>query len=428
VTVDMLDGDAQFYIINAGTDQEERFRRVTGPLGRWDKDGLQPWSASLAATGAFDILPAMVNSILVPECGKSYHPECADHDWRDRCPQCRCRECTPCLARYLRDRHVAESHRRKDEGTRVHIIVGHWASTGVWLVPDEDIVPYVESFKRFVDEYGLRPDDFELLEARIINRKHGYAGTLDTAIWFVRGRSKAMDDVLDRLTPDGQPRVQRALILVDYKSREKPDRAIFLDMPLQLAAYRNGEVLRLKDGTEIPMIAVHAAAIIQIRPDETSLELVLAEAEEFEVFLKLLGADAWALERGKRAIGARTWSYAPSVVKERERDRRRAKAAAKRGQPMPEETLAEPPGGTKRGVTVDGAVVFSQPIAPQPEIVAVVQAPPDDSPEARGARAAAAARGAHARTGHILRDLRDSHAGGGRPARVPAGQDEEPPF
>lgn len=420
---DMLDGDAQFYIINAGTDQEERFRRVTGPLGRWDKDGLLPWAGGLAAKGAFDILPALVNSILVPECGRSYHPECDDHDWRVKCAQCRCRECTPCLTRYLRDRHVAESRRRTDEGTRVHVIVGHWASTGVWLAPDEDIVPYVDSAKRFFEEYGIQPEDFELFEARIINRKHGYAGTLDTAIWFTRGRSKAMDDILDRLTQDGQPRVQRALILVDYKSREKPDRAIFLDMPLQLAAYRNGEVLRLKDGTEVPMVTVHAAAIVQIRPEETSLELVLAEQPEFDTFLKLLAADGWALERGKKAIGARTWSYAPSVAKLRAADQRRAKAAAKRTQPMPEETLG---GGVKLGVTTSGAVVFSQPItSPEPLIEATIEAPPDDSPAARGARAAAAARGSYARNGHILESLRDSHAPKSAAIRT---QSDEPPF
>lgn len=408
-----LDGDKTHYVITNDDGTVERFRRVTGPLGRWDKDGLLPWSGGLAATGAFEILPELVASILLPECNRSYHPDCTDHDWRVKCELCRCRKCTPCLTRYLRDRHVAESNRRTDEGTRVHILVGHWASTGVWLEPEADIVPYIDSFKRFVAEYGIQPSDFELFEARIVNRKHGYAGTLDTAIWFVRGRSKAMDDILDRLTKDGEPRVQRALILVDYKSREKPDRAIFLDMPLQLAAYRNGEVLRLKDGTEIPMIAVHAAAIVQIRPDETALELVLAEEPEFQTFLKLLAADEWALERGKKAIGARTWSYAPSVQKLRAADQRRAKAATKREQPMPEQTLGEP-GGQKPDIRTDGAVVIN----------ATIEAPAVDTAAARGARAAAAARGGYARTGHILEGLRDSHA---RPTPAQA-QADEPPF
>lgn len=415
----MLDGDKQYYIINAGTDREERFRRVTGPLGRWDKDGLIPWAGGLAGKGAFDELPSLVNAMLEPECGRTYGRCATEHDWNVKCPDCRCRVCRPCLVRWMRDRHEAESHRRSDEGTRVHILVGHWASTGVWLVPDPDIAVYVESFKRWVAAFGLQPSDFELLEARVLNRTHRYAGTLDAALWLTRGRSKEMDDELDRLTQDGQPRVQKALVLIDYKSRENEGRQLYLEQPLQLAGYRYGETLRLKDGTEIPMVAVDACAIVQIRPDGTSFELVLAEEPEFATFLSLLAADEWALERGKRAIGARTFKYAPSIVKMRAADSRRVRSEAKRN-PVPEETLGEPaqsPGGVKLDIRTDGAVV----------IEATIEAPPDDSSAARGARAAAAARGAHARTGHILRELRDSHAGVPQ-GRERASQPEEPPF
>lgn len=410
----VLDGDAEFYVINAGTDQEERFRRVTGPLGRWDKDGLKPWASGLAAKGAFDELPALVNAMLEPDCGRTYSRCGTEHDWNVKCPDCRCRVCRPCVVRYLRDRHEAESHRRTDEGTRVHITANHWATTGVWLQPDEDIRVYVESFKRWVAEFGLTPRDFELLEARVLNRTHMYAGTLDAAFWLTRGRSKLMDDELDRLTPDGQPRVQRALVLADYKSREKEDRRLFMDQPLQLAGYRNGEALRLKDGTEVPMLQVDACAIIQIRPDKTEFELVLAEEPEFAAFLNLLAADQWALERGKRAIGAHTFKYAPSVVKARAADSRRAKAAAKR-QPMPEETLGGP---VRLEVATDGVVVFDTSL---PVIEVTVEAGP--TPAERGARAAAAARGGYARTGHIMEALRDSHAPGAR-----AAQPDEPPF
>lgn len=363
--------DGRYYVVNPGTPQEERFRSVTAALGRWDKDGLLPWAATLAAKGAFDELPALVGASMLDDCGRTYGRCKIDHPWNEPCPDCRCKKCEACLVRWMRDRHVAESHRRSDEGTRVHHMVRDWVATGRWSIPESDIEVYVKSFRAFVVEYGLTAQDWELYEARVLNRAHMYAGTLDAIVHFHRGRSKATDDLLDRLTRDGQPRVQHALLLIDYKTREKEERAIFLDMPLQLAGYRFAEVVRLKSEQELPMPKVDGAAIVQIRPDVTSLELVLAEEPEFAAFLSLLGADEWALERGKRAVGARTHSYAPSVVRERARDARRAR-----------KTLAQ---DVALGLTDSELVEVS-------EAAAKLKDKQDNSPQARGARAAAAAR------------------------------------
>lgn len=324
--------DGRFYVLFAGTDREERFRSVTAPLGRWDKDGLLPWAGLLAGRAAFDDLGALIAAITTPDCGRTYYPGCDLHGWDVSCPDCRCKKCEPCMVRWMRDRHVAEGNRRKDEGTRVHTIVDHWATTGVWLVPEEDIKPYIDSFREFVKEYGLRSEDYELLEARVINRLHGYAGTLDAAFHVFRDRSKAAFDLLDRITGDSPVRLDHALILADYKSREKPERAVFLDQPLQLAGYRYAETIILKDGTEIPMFAVDATAVIQIRPDKTTVELMLAEQPEFETFLALLEADEWALDRGKKAIGARTFKYGEPVKKLRERESRQRRALEKKAE------------------------------------------------------------------------------------------------
>lgn len=322
--------DGRFYVLFAGTEHEERFRSVTAPLGRWEKDGLQVWAALLAGRGAFDELGALIAATTIEDCGRTYHPGCDLHGWDVSCPDCRCKRCEPCMVRWMRDRHMAESKRRTDEGTRIHEIVNHWAATGLWLVPGDDIKVYIESFRKFVKKYGIKPGDYWLLEARVINRLHGYAGTLDAALTVFRDRSQAAADLLDRITGEAETRLDSALILVDYKSREKPERAIFLDQPLQLAGYRFGETLVLKSGEEIPMFAVDATAIIQIRPDETTFELVLAEQPEFEVFLALLEADEWAMDRGKRAIGARTFKYGETVKKLRERESRQRRALAKK--------------------------------------------------------------------------------------------------
>lgn len=387
--------DGRYYIYRPGQPDERRLRSVTAPLGRWEKDGLKIWSALLAGQAAFDELPSLVAALALNECGRSWHPACQTHGWDVSCPECRCKRCEPCLLRWMRDRHLAESSRRSDEGSRVHEVVGHWAATGVWLTPDEAIAPYIKTFREFVREYGLKPQDWELLEARVVNLAYGYAGTLDAAIHIYRDRSKAAYDLLDRLTPEGGQRLDHALLLVDYKSREKPGRQLYLDQPLQLAGYRFAELLVLKDGTELPMFQVDGCAIIQIRPDATTMELVLAEEPELATFISLLQADEWALERGKAAIGARTFSYNESVKKLRERDSRQRRAAEKRAASGTEAKAAgETPKSSGTATETTEA------------------ATPGLTPEERGKRAAAATgRPAAA----ALTDLAASH---GRPTVV----------
>ncbi len=385
--------DGRFYVFGEGTDHEERFRSVTAAIGRWDKEGLIPWAAKLSADAAFDDLPRLVAALMEPECGRSYHANCTDHEWDVRCPQCRCERCQPCTVRWMRDRHAAESHRRSDEGTRVHHIAEHWVTTGVWLPSDPDIAVYVDSLKRFVAEHGLQPGDWEMASATVINRAFGYAGTLDAIVHIRREQSQTSADLLDRLTPDGADRLDHALVLIDYKSREKTDRAVFFDMPLQLAGYRFAEVVRLRDGSELPMPQVDATAIVQIRPDQAALHLLLAEEPEFAAFVSLLAADGWALERGKRAIGARTFSYAPSVVKLRAADQRRAAAAAKRAQKQ-DDTGESSPGSTE-----------------------TTSEPPPLSAQERGARAAKAALSAKEATNDVWGDLATTH---GKPVKTKA--------
>lgn len=372
--------DGRYYVLKQGTPQEERFRSVTAPLGRWDKDELKGWAAWLAARGAFDELTALIAATTIEDCGRTYSPACDIHGWDVQCPDCRCKKCEPCMVRWMRDRHFAESKRRMDEGSRFHELVDHWLRTGNWLTPDKDIEVYVESFKRWVELVGLKPDDYELLEARVINRTYHYAGTLDAAFWIFRDRSQEAADILDRLTKDGEPRLDRALILADYKTREKADRALYLEQPLQLAAYRFAETLVLPDGTELPLFAVDACAIVQVRPDQTSLELVLAEEPEFDAYLALHVADEWAIERGKTAIGARTFKFAPSVVKLRAADARKRRAEQKRREREAEITASANGSGAATEAPAAAAVPAPRPPAD------------DDSPAARGARAAAAAR------------------------------------
>jgi hypothetical protein len=423
--------DGRFYIFNEGTDREERFRSVTAPLGRWDKDGLVAWSGTLAAKAALENLPTLVRALLTPECGRSYST-CKDHDWQVKCELCRCEKCPPCVVRFLRDRHVAESSRRSDEGGRVHAVISHWSKTGFWMPVDEDIKVYVDAIQRFIADHNLKPEDWEMAEATVINREYGYAGTLDAIVHFRREQSQASADLLDRLTKDGQERREHALGMVDYKSREKAERAIFLDMPLQLAGYRFAPVLRLADGTELPMPQVDFAAIIQIRPDLAQMCLVLAEEPEFAAFLNLLGADQWALKRGKEAIAANTFSYAPSVARARANDAARRRAAAK-----------------KEAALAAASEWVEPPVASEPQAPSTPPAAPGTGSAAeKGARAARAATATRAAGGPLAWvDLAQAHAptrasgqrqrgtGGRKVTTIEASvlgsagaQSEEPPF
>jgi hypothetical protein len=135
---------------------------------------------------------------------------------------------------------------------------------------------------------------------------------------------------------------------------------------------------------------VDATAIIQVRPDRTTVELLLAEEPEFATFLSILAGDEWMQDRGKRAVGARTHSYAPSVVKLRAADSRRKAAAAKAA------------GGGAPEVTPVSTPVDS-----------VVENP---TPAERGARAAAAAKRGDA--GQVWGSLSNQHEGSSRGKRV----------
>jgi hypothetical protein len=77
----------------------------------------------------------------------------------------------------------------------------------------------------------------------------------------------------------------------------------------------------LVDGTELPSGVAYRD--VQLAGQDQFIP-ILAEEPEFETFLRLLGSDGWALERGKRAIEANTFKYAESVTKLRQADQRRA--------------------------------------------------------------------------------------------------------
>jgi hypothetical protein len=65
--------------------------------------------------------------------------------------------CRLCVQKWIADRHVRETARRADEGTRVHDVAEWWSYHGEIKDHDADIAPYVKSFQEFVADYGVTP-------------------------------------------------------------------------------------------------------------------------------------------------------------------------------------------------------------------------------------------------------------------------------
>lgn len=150
-------------------------------------------------------------------------------------------------------------------GTDVHRTMHHLALGLPLPTVGEAAGPYVEALLVWWGDHEPEP---LLAEATVLNRAHGYAGTLD-AIWRVDGRA----------------------LLIDAKTSafRGPEEG------LQLAAYRYAEVVCLPDGTEEPMPKVDACAVLAIAPD--GCELVEVEA----------GAEAWAAYRAALILASWLW-------------------------------------------------------------------------------------------------------------------------
>ena len=285
---------------------DERFLSVTSAISSVAKDALKFWSALLAARGAFARLPELVSSMLIRPCGNSYN-RCYEKHGRDNtCERCPCLRCQACMHKWLAYRHFEESHRRSEEGTELHAVVNQWVLAGADTPfpithRQPEIVPYLKSFARMVQEYGFGPDCFEFVNLTVINRKHNYAGTADVGLNLMKATGPKAQELLKRLPPfDGR-------VLGDWKTREGEGKKLYPDQPLQLAAYQRGEVVRLPDGREFVMQPYQYCVVIQLRPDGYDIEPVVTDDRAFAAFLNALQLFQWQIEYATAAISPRTF-------------------------------------------------------------------------------------------------------------------------
>jgi hypothetical protein len=304
---------------------DERFMSVTTALKACGKESLVPWASGLTAVAAFAELPTVVAASRVRPCGRTWN-RCT-HDWYDACDTCPCGNCRTCVTRWLADRHLAESARRADEGTRVHHAIDQWVlAGGQWPQTDDDLAPFLAAFRLFVADYGLTPASWEMSEGTVISRQHGYAGTLDGDIRVRAADSEAAADLCARLGKTGAD----VLVRVDTKTRGKPEPKIYKEHALQLAGYEHAEAVLLPDGAEVPLPAVDGCAVLQLRPDGYTLRPVVTGPGTFAAFLHALNLYRWQVEDGADAVSVSAFPLPEDYKRARTNRRARERRAAAR--------------------------------------------------------------------------------------------------
>lgn len=176
---------------------------------------------------------------------------------------------------------IGEGDRFRDNaavrGTDVH----DWAEKIVLGTavgePPEHLKGYVDQFARFLQEW--KPE-YELTEATVYNRTHGYAGTLD---WIAR--------------IDGF-----GLVLGDIKTKAD-GKTIYGDIGLQLAAYAFAEFIGLPDGTEAPMPKIDTTLALVIRPSSYDLIPVKVDEDVFRDFLYVQQVRRFSEQTAKTLLG-----------------------------------------------------------------------------------------------------------------------------
>lgn len=330
--------DGRWYIIDG-----QRLMSVTTAFNAIAKRGLIPWAAGLAAEAAFADLPMLNSASRRPLCDNAWS-RCR-HEQGEACEKCPCQVCRLCVQKWIADRHVRETARRADEGTRVHDIAEWWSFHGTIRDHDPDIAPYVKSFLEFVADYGIEPDDVLLAEALLVHREIGAAGTTDGIIRFRAERSEAAAKLISRLltyagTPvtwkQAQKRKLTLDLLIDYKTREGDEPKFYPEYALQEAGYRHFPVVRIKNSDhEEPLQPTDGGVIIQLRPDGYAVRPVVCDRATYEQgFLPALNLYRWLTESGPASISSRTFVL-PETVAARAR-----KAAKEQATPSPADTTA----------------------------------------------------------------------------------------
>ena len=230
----------------------EKYRRVTTILDLgMPKTALVFWAGSITAETALANLPYLVHSSLrATDRQEAY-------DW-------------------LRRAHTRKKDARAEIGSAVHkVIEAHVLGQPLPedLLTDDEIRPYLEHFLQFVADWNVT---FEASEMVVGNATDGYAGTLD---YLLKSRLIA--------AAIGAP--ADAVIIGDTKTGGELDvKGVYPEAGIQMSAYRAAEVCWLRDGTKLPLPALHATGVVlHLRPEGYRLIPVRCGPDVYAAFLHI---------------------------------------------------------------------------------------------------------------------------------------------
>ena len=226
------------------------------------KHNLVPWAAKITAEKAWDELPRMVALSRKPDQG------CAKKKPGDRCGNC-----SFCLLSEIKAEIKVVRDTAADLGTRVHAQAEAMV-LGRPIGADAEAEPFVKQLLRFWNDFDVNiSSDFEAVEATVINRAFGYAGTLDCLMW---------------LTIDGH----RRLVLIDYKSSlTRPAAGVYPENGMQVAALAHAKTVLFDDGTEQPMPGpIDSAYVLNLRVDDYALMPMPVAGTLSDAFTAFCGA------------------------------------------------------------------------------------------------------------------------------------------
>jgi hypothetical protein len=139
------------------------------------------------------------------------------------------------------------------------------------LAPDEQ--PFIDRFREFVVDF--HPIYVEA-ETTVFNRRYGYAGTLD-AVVEIAGKRYVLDI--------------------------KTGKAIWPEVGLQLAAYKNAEFIGRDDGSTEDMFPTeNKGLVLHLRPNMYVLYPVDISPTTFDTFLSALDIHRWLKIFGKDVV------------------------------------------------------------------------------------------------------------------------------
>lgn len=218
---------------------------VTSILGQLPKPFLQYWSAKMVAEYAFD------------NVGVWQHLD---------------RQAAVDLLKAAPRRYTGS---RADIGSEAHDAfekIGNGEDPGPQRI---EVAPYVDQFKRFLDDFQ---PEFIGQELTVWSDTHRYAGSTDAFLRIA-----------------GEP------VVADWKTTK----SVYPEVALQLAAYRYADHVIDQYGTTSPIPKLEGGAVLHVREDGYDLIPMRCDEQVFEMFVALRnGPFEWSTDVSKTVIGA----------------------------------------------------------------------------------------------------------------------------